>query len=263
MMKRCLLPLLFFSAALCAAAQDGSSVRTDGSGRLRLLDYDDCQFAAGTGASTGAGASAGAGSRNVVTVDAGTFAQSVFDSLCRVVERTEWKNAASSRDCVLLARKTYRYRTAADPADVLPSQVTENRYDRHSLTETFFDAAGNPVKVQEFSTAGAKRSKLRERTMRYDASRRLTEESVVSYDGKTPRKKTTYSYTGKSSRPDSRYYEDGMLRIVTVYSTEDSCVVDTYFEKDYVVSVRYTDGRRTLETVTVGGRERSRRSFDE
>ena len=253
-LRRSLPAALFCAAFLALPAPCGDTMYGDGQGKLRLLDYDSCQFAAGEGRS---------GGRNLVTTDGSTFSQTLFDPLCRITERTEWRSGTSSGGCVLLGKKSYRYRSDSDPADVLPAQLTETRYDRHTVAETFFDAAGNPVREQLFSTAGGRRAKLSETSRSYDASRRLTEETVRSYDGKTPLRRTVYRYTGKSSRPDSSYYEDGVLRVVTAYSSENSCVVDTYFERDYVVSVHYTDGRRTLELVTVGGKERSRRKFDE
>lgn len=245
--------MIFFLILSCMAGLSAESMLRDEAGYLRLLEYDGLQFAAGTTPS-------GEG-RTSVSVNGDVFCQSVFDSLCRIIERTEWKNTRSSKDSTLLCRRTYRYRSADDAKDVIPVQLTETRFDEPSVTETFFDASGNSIKVLEYSTE-KKRTLLRKTERTYDGQNRLSVERITSTDRKVPAKKTVFTYTGKSSCPDSSYYEGNVLRIATTYRQEASCETKTYFDRGLVTSVLYEDGRRVLEVVTVNGVEKSRRTFD-
>ena len=107
-----------------------------------------------------------------------------------------------------------------------------------------------------------------------DTNRVLTEEETTYFTipdpmrrGKTKPsmliKKNEYEYTQKSKTPDFKFYEDGVLRMTTLYIDETTYENTMYFDNDYCVKTKYSNGRKVEEIIYSGAVEVKRRNFEE
>ncbi len=76
-------------------------------------------------------------------------------------------------------------------------------------------------------------------------------------------KKNEYEYTQKSKTPDFKFYEDGVLRMTTLYIDETTYENTMYFDNDYCVKTKYSNGRKVEEIIYSGAIEVKRRNFEE
>lgn len=77
---------------------------------------------------------------------------------------------------------------------------------------------------------------------------RYAAESPFAAEKKTVRK-NVYDYRGSDEFPAVTFYEDGVLRMRTLYSSENEYVRYVYFDSDMVMKLRYVNGQKTEETV--------------
>ena len=72
-----------------------------------------------------------------------------------------------------------------------------------------------------------------------------------------------YSYGPNASLPDTEYFEDGKLRVRTVYASENCYTETMYFDGGYEVKADYADGSKVLEVISMKGQELRRSTFEE
>src|SRR5574344_500122 len=102
----------------------------------------------------------------------------------------------------------------------------------------------------------------------------LTEEETTYYDAPDPlrrgkkrasilTKTNVYEYTEKASVPDFRFYENGKLRMSTLYIDPDTYENTMYFDNEYLVKTKYSHGRKVLEGIYSGSKMIKRQKFEE
>ena len=68
--------------------------------------------------------------------------------------------------------------------------------------------------------------------------------------------------TAGGENPDYRFYEDGTLRIKTIYAQNDAYVTTLYFDDGYTVISEYAGGTKTKETIKNGDRVLRTKKYD-
>ncbi len=220
----------------------------DGGGRLRSHEL---------GVEKASWGSREAGAASVYANDR-QFVQSVRDEQSRVVEKTVWRNAKESKNIRLLRRLRYRYTGDSQ----IPASLEDENLEGQTVTMISYDAAGRIAREQEYVIWGGRRHAGQSRSCSYDAQGRLIAESSSAGANGTPATRTRYVYTAASSKPDSFYYEDGMLRTKTEYSAENDWLQTTYFSSHYSIAARYRNGVKVSESVYSDGTLQRTRSYE-
>ena len=112
----------------------------------------------------------------------------------------------------------------------------------------------------------------RKKMWTYDGEKRLTAEEAITYlysktaTGKEKIEeeviKKEFRYGGAGKSPDSSYYENGELRIRTVYESENVYNETMYFDGGFTVLTRYENGIKRMEIISIDGTEIRRRTFE-
>ncbi len=186
------------------------------------------------------------------------FVQTLRDDQSRIVEKTIWRNAKESKNIKLLRKLSYRYEGDSQT----PSFLEDENFDGQRVRAVSFDAAGRISKEQEYLIWGGSRHKGQSHSYSYDGEGRLISESSSAGANGTPATRTRYVYTGASSKPDSFYYEDGMLRTKTEYSAENDWLQTTYFSSHYSIAASYKNGVKVSESVYTDGKLQRTRTYE-
>lgn len=243
---------------------------TDSGGRLRRLVYGDEHFSV----------RAQDGGRTVTDSADGLIVRRHFDGDDRLTAQERFRIGAASRDLTLLSARTYAYYDGA----TLPYQMTEEITEGGKHTVTDYDENGFAV-MRELShyeqpaSGDARHADGQRRLVQdkkivwgYDDARRLVAEETTAYSyGKTAtgREKVEtdvvkkfYAYDGLGGdKPDVSYFENEKLRMRTVYESENVYNETMYFDGGFMVQVRYENGSKVREIVSVDGTELRRRTF--
>ena len=80
---------------------------------------------------------------------------------------------------------------------------------------------------------------------------------------KTKRFRTKHElvYTDFPS-PDKKYYEDGVLRVARIFTSEKDYDEIVYFDEGFRIVIHYEDGTRKTEIVYFGDKEVRRRNLE-
>ncbi|MDE6773201.1 MAG: hypothetical protein K2J14_01010, partial [Treponemataceae bacterium] len=233
---------------------------TDSGGRLRRLVYEDEHFSV----------RAQDGGRTVTDSADGLIVRRHFDGDDRLTAQERFRIGAASRDLTLLSARTYAYHDGA----TLPYQMTEEITEGGRHTVTDYDENGFAVR-REFShyeqpdSDGTEHADAQHRLVQdkkivwgYDDARRLVAEETTTYSyGKTATDRETvetdvakkfYAYDGLGgTKPDISYFENEKLRMRTVYESENVYNETRYFDGGFMVQVRYENGSKVREIVSV------------
>lgn len=72
----------------------------------------------------------------------------------------------------------------------------------------------------------------------------------------------TYEYKIPSVEPDYRYFENGVLRLSKIYSSEEDYVVTSFFDGGFSVAAYYEKGIHKKDIYFVNGTERRRKEYE-
>lgn len=243
---------------------------TDSGGRLRRFVYGDEHFSV----------RAQDGGRTVTDSADGLIVRRQFDGDDRLTAQERFRIGAASRDLTLLSARTYAYHDGA----TLPYQMTEEITEGGKHTVTDYDENGFAIKRElshyeqpasdDTEHTDAQRRLVQDKKIvwGYDDERRLVAEETTMYSyGKTAtgREKVEtdvikkfYAYDGLGgTKPDVSYFENEKLRMRTVYESENVYNEMMYFDGGFMVQVRYENGSKVREIVSVDGTELRRRTF--
>lgn len=140
-----------------------------------------------------------------------------------------------------------------------PEKSTKGKKDKKAQDAAAEEKPVETREVQDSKTLWA-----------YDEQNRvLAEESTTWQTEKTKKGekrtahtvKRVYDYSGKGEKPDSAFYENGILRIRTVYESPAVYTETLYFDGGYSVQTTYENRNKTLEIILLDGKEQRRRSF--
>lgn len=217
-------------------------------GRLKLFEYEEEQLSLSENSD---------GSFSCVSVNNDVVSRITYDSLCRAVEKTVWKNADSVSDSVMLLEKKWSY-----SGSVIFS--TEKQFQEKKLYEVQYNSSRKPVSIYEYDLPpdpADEKIPVSKSAMSYDDKGRLSCEEQLFFagrqDGTEPvfRRKTVFSYSGLSSAADIKVYENGMLRLSTEHTGENSYIERIYFDGGFYVQSLFQDGVKTEEQIVSGKEE--------
>ena len=186
------------------------------------------------------------------------FVQSVRDKSGRIVEKTVWKNALDYKSIKMLRKMSYSYEGESQS----PFFLEDEDFAAQTVRQLHYDSAGRVTREQLFVIWGGSRHPGGSKSYGYDSQGRLSSESSSAGSGGTPATKTRYVYTSVSSKPNSFYYEDGMLRTKTEYTAENDWVQTTYFSSHYSISATYRNAVKVSESVYADGKLQRTRTYE-
>lgn len=204
----------------------------------------------------------------------GNIVRRSYNSDYRLVKKEVFNNPKTYDSLVLDKTVLYFY---GEQEHLLERTEEDNRKDK-TLTQTLFGINGKPAsstvwKYEEKpgstgDNAEESLVKTYEKEWAYDEENRLVRSSVTEfYTEKASRNRTiektdnkSYEYVYREfDKPDTRYYENGELRVETVYTGSDSYRQTLYFDGGFSVVSEFDDGLKTLETIFLDGAEIRRR----
>lgn len=204
----------------------------------------------------------------------GNIVRRSYNSDYRLVKKEVFNNPKTYDSLVLDKTVLYFY---GEQEHLLERTEEDNRKDK-TLTQTLFGINGKPAsstvwKYEEKpgstgDNAEESLVKTYEKEWVYDEENRLVRSSVTEfYTEKASRNRTiektdnkSYEYVYREfDKPDTRYYENGELRVETVYTGSDSYRQTLYFDGGFSVVSEFDDGLKTLETIFLDGAEIRRR----
>ncbi|MDE5898733.1 MAG: hypothetical protein K2H09_05655, partial [Treponemataceae bacterium] len=218
------------------------------------------------------------GSRVIVRTDGRRGVRTYFDDAMRMVRRERWE-LSGGMEAELSAVERYRYGSSSVPVSAVILEDGERRVLRYDeagrLSECRIYVRLEDVPEDGLRPAGVSKDGrvLRSLTRwQYAVAGRLGEayyeeyeyeKGVYSRPASVRTRRDVYEYKIEGGAPDYYYYEDGVIRMQTVYSAPDSYVTTLYFDGGFVVESYYTDGRHTKDFYYLDGTLRRRRFYDE
>lgn len=184
--------------------------------------------------------------------------QSVRDDKSRITEKTVWRNAKESKNIKLLQKMVYQYEGDSQT----PAFMEDENFEAQTVSQRRYDAAGRVVSEQDYVIWGGRRHAAGNKKYSYDSQGRLSSESTSAGAGGVPETRTRYSYTSVSSKPNTFYYEDGMLRSKTEYTAENDWVQTTFFSSRYSIAAVYKNGVKVSESVYNDGTLQRTRTYE-
>ncbi|MGN0740921.1 MAG: hypothetical protein ACI4LX_12200 [Treponema sp.] len=146
------------------------------------------------------------------------------------------------------------------------------------MQEIFYDDKNNIVLKKEYGFINREESALIHKaeykknarlnyvySYKFDSAGRIVfeEENHYLYKNdesfkvqKTSSRKNLYSYVGADSLPIITFYEDNILRMKTVYSSQKNYMQYIYFDNDVMLKIQYINDKRRSETFYAGQEEK-------
>lgn len=178
-----------------------------------------------------------------------------------------WTTGKTVKESALVKKQLYTYYQDDSELSFL---MEEHDFVKKQIERNYYNKADVLVKKDIFSFFETDDSKISEPRIEYefsygyDAEGRLISEKEKHFIYRTAQTKrvlktvsrrNTYEYLRADSPPVTSFYEDDVLRMRTVYSSENSYVQYVYFDNDNYVKVQYKDGKKILEKFYAGGKE--------
>ncbi len=162
-----------------------------------------------------------------------------------------------------------------------PVSLWDEDFENKKIQDVKFDSRGNPVRIDFYDVVKdeetGKESNLivKTRVSSFDGSDRLiSEEERLFFKKMDPlrftmtkdaflTRKNVYTYKSFTDIPDCNFYEDGVLRMSTVYSKNENYTETVYFDGGLSIKSVYKDGVKVEEIAYSNGGEKYRRKFDD
>lgn len=162
-----------------------------------------------------------------------------------------------------------------------PVSLWDEDFENKKIQDVKFDSRGNPVRIDFYDVVKdeetGKESNLivKTRVSSFDGSDRLIfEEERLFFKKMDPlrftmtkdaflTRKNVYTYKSFTDIPDCNFYEDGVLRMSTVYSKNENYTETVYFDGGLSIKSVYKDGVKVEEIAYSNGGEKYRRKFDD
>ena len=193
-----------------------------------------------------------------------------FDEKSRVYKKEIWDISGSFKNSYLKNEEHYFYdeeKTVPSTATLLEEnfkyKLTYNDTGKVVISEKYeYVPDSKPVENETETKKSNVLDKgdnyiLRSKTnWKYNESGKIIEKLFSEYEYKkvnktkktlTSTKKDVYEYKIKDGMPDYYYYENDVLRMKTIYSSEDSYVTTFYFDGGFVVDSVYENANHTKD----------------
>lgn len=199
--------------------------------------------------------------RSVMTADDEKLILRKYDDRHRMVSETVWNDGYE----LITSETTWDY----TEKKVFPEMMTKRLWGQKQVVKVLYTESGFESARSVFQMEDGEEGNLLEKTeWQYDEENRviciLHENNVPAEpaDGSEPVRndKTVYTYTDKSSEPDSSYYENGMLVEKTVYLSESTWIQSLFFD-DMEIKATWVDGLKTEEVYYMDGKEVKRKTL--
>lgn len=193
-----------------------------------------------------------------------------YDEQMRIQKKETWNISAGFSGAELKEIQEFFYKDSAKPY----KSIVENDNKKH---EILYDSKGQIIQSKNYSAANSEiseenqiqQSKKDERKFiltgktewKYSDSGKILEKYSEEYEynakqtriKKTFSKKEVYEYKIKDGSPDYYYYENGKLRMSTVFSSSDSYISTMNFDGGFVVESYYEKGIRKKDFLYLNG----------
>ena len=190
-----------------------------------------------------------------------------YDSSFRLVKKEVW-TITDIKDSKIDSREIYSY----DDATGKLLRRESSSATKSAVLE--YDTAGNLVRAENYILSNEEKLLNSRTDWTYDKQKRLVMEEKVEnyYEGKeiikSISKKEVYGYRpgtekdGTENLSRYEYYENGDLKIQTLYSGENSYSTSIYFERNYSVTSYYENNKKIRDVYFVDGIERRSKQYE-
>ena len=163
-----------------------------------------------------------------------------YDERYRLIKKEHW-DIPDAENAKITLQEDYTY----DFENVKPSSKTITTEE--SKAKTVYNQDGLPVvlEMNNYSTQSKRYSLINKTVFEYDSEKRITRQEVTDYSVSNPVTKTElYFYKDEEQSPDYEYYENGTLKIKTVYSSKNAYNTQIFFDDDFSVITYYEEGKK-------------------
>lgn len=211
----------------------------------------------------------GSGS-TIVKSDGKKTVRSYYDEEMRLVRKENWDTSGGISSSKLVDSQEFKYSDGAKP-------FASTIFSENEKHEIFYDQKGRIISAKNYTLFKKDEKKpgkffLETKTeWKYSESGKILEKYSEEYlysknKSKilgTSSKKEIYEYKIQNGSPDYYFYEDGKLRVSTVYSSADSYITTMTFDGGFVVESYYENGRRKKDFLYLNGIVRSVQNYEE
>lgn len=196
-----------------------------------------------------------------------TVTRTFYDKKYRLVKKEEW-DMQNKADSKLLKVTEYEY-TQDNKNPSLKKETVDN-----IKTETSYNQNGMPSEAKQFLVEEKSSTLLVNSKWKYDEKNRIIEEQISEYSKNTlvqsKKQKYFYNKVDKENEkeepetfpPDYEYYENGLLKIKTVYEKKGTWKNQIFFDDSYSVSTYYVDNKKTKDVYIQNGTIRRSKSYE-
>jgi hypothetical protein len=189
--------------------------------------------------------------RRLATGNEEQFVQIRYDENSHITSKTVWNitEGVATRESL----EEYFY----TPAQSQPQRRVKSDFIADVQEETLFLPSGKESRITIYSFTGAARGSLISRTdLRYDAQNRVIEETYMSkVDDVETVEISRFTYTSRSTSPNTELYRDGVLVHKTEYTAERNYTETFYFEGNFSAVVTIENGEKKQERFFFKGEE--------
>lgn len=205
----------------------------------------------------------------IVKSDGKKTTRSYYDEKMRLVKKENWDISGGISSSKIAELQEFKYSEGSKPV----SSVFSSENERH---EILYDKDGRVLSSKNYELfkkddSSPGRFVLASKTeWKYSEGGKILEKYFEEYSYnknrskivRTDSKKDVYQYKIQSGLPDYYFYENGKLRVSTVYSSEDSYVTTMNFDDGFVVESYFEAGRRKKDLLYLNGSVRSVQNYE-
>ncbi len=211
----------------------------------------------------------------VVVSDGRIMSRKFYDSSMRLSKKENWTHGKSVSDMNLSSTEFFEY----SPDGEKP--VLKTVEEKNSRGRFVYDSLGRVSEIQIFSIEDEKSegknasekafTRLVSMTeFSYTDEGRIAEKRFTEYEHssrggeknvRTFTRRDVYDYRDAENPPDYYYYEEGRLRLKTLYSSREAWTSTMYFDGGHTVVSYWKDGVRFRDDYYMDGILRRRRNY--
>lgn len=209
------------------------------------------------------------GGSTIVKSNGKKAVRSYYDDKMRLLKKENWDISGGISSSKIMDSQEFKYSDGAKP--FASTVVSEN--EKH---EILYDQKGRVVSSKNYTFFKKDEKKAGKFVLeskiewKYSENGKILEKyfEEYSYDKNKSRvlgissKKEQFEYKIQDGSPDYFFYEDGKLRVSTIYSSTDSYITTMTFDGGFVVESYYENGRRKKDLLYLNGIVRSVQNYE-
>lgn len=192
----------------------------------------------------------------IIHADGTKVLRKQYDLQFRLIKNEIWE-ISGIKDSKLILQECYEYEESSN--NVKNRSVKSDEIEKNII----YNEKGLPEKNQNYSFSGEKKLLQSENLWKYNKDGKIIEEENIEYkySGENliskNEKKQVFIYDDSADKkdvpPDYEYYENGVLKMQTNYSSKNDYVTKIYFDDNFVVSAYYKDNVKIKDIYSVNG----------